>query len=263
MLAGKNEGPEISLSHLIAQTSVSWFVSCVCYARRRAIMVQKGGKKGSAKRQRNTCKLTQVGSSEANYGDFISVFITLFILPIYFHPALSYLFSFLSFFISHFRWWALKSGWRSSISSTKRPAKSNRPEISQPSSWWRASTATSPHSAKWAQTLCQKEKCHRQKAGWESYKSLRLHSRYSRAAGSYQDWFVVQIGFLCDTFITSSDLMDRAEMRLLDLKHFSQSSQVLKANHFQLCLWWCGYYIVSVFSGCNLNHFEAILDFLY
>lgn len=175
MLAGKNEGPEISLSHLIAQTSVSWFVSCVCYARRRAIMVQKGGKKRICKKAEERL---QVDPSWLLRGQLWGFYLFIHhVVHSYYLLSSSFIlfFSFLSFFISHFRWWALKSGWRSSISSTKRPAKSNRPEISQPSFWWRASTATSPHSAKWAQTLCQKEKCHRQKAGWESYKSLRLH----------------------------------------------------------------------------------------
>lgn len=51
------------------------------------------------------------------------------------------------------RWCPLRNGLRSSISSIKRPMKSNRPEISQRSSWWRASIVTSLHSAKWAQTL--------------------------------------------------------------------------------------------------------------
>lgn len=98
-------------------------------------------------------------------------------------------------FLLFFRWWALRKEWRSSISSIKKPVRSNHPEISQQSSWWRASTVTSPHCAKWAQTLFQKKQKnrHHQKAEEESC-SRALASPYTSyrylqaASGCYLDW---------------------------------------------------------------------------
>lgn len=50
-------------------------------------------------------------------------------------------------------WCPLKSGLKSSISSTRRPVRWNHRGTSRQSSWWRANTATSQRSARWDSIL--------------------------------------------------------------------------------------------------------------
>ena len=57
------------------------------------------------------------------------------------------------------RWWTPRSAWRSSTSSTRRPARWSRPGTSRQSSWSRASTGTWPRSAKWAPSDSKPVQC--------------------------------------------------------------------------------------------------------